>query len=697
MYKIRDKCDAEEKKLRLRIIFGSLVLIFLYTASLGPLSVSGLPKDEFNPIKDSMEALGIGITDFYNDTNLISISGMYTGKDGLNAKVTVKLRRYSSSEDVREAYDREINSPLSCLNARDEPAMLYSKKSTEGNPSCYRFSTMIRQEDSGKYYRSNPWFSYEKYVLSGNYLLAITIQGKWDNERYNDGNYSRVVCTHGANSDCWVEYDENAYANYLKLLDSLRRETEALSNSIGERVTGSALPLMAPKGSNTSTAGVNESPAEYSVRIYSPSDGAILKQLFEGYFTISLWADVRGKGAENLYAVVTLPDGSKRRVEVLGDSIADIISVDDPSIKGGILKVDLYGEINSAKKLLASDSVRVSFISKEVPGDGIDNDLDGLTDCDDPDIATCEACVQQKKLEWAESLMERHIDYLKRMIEATPGMRSVYEVYIDELHAIHDRYRDDPGRMAEEMNAYMEGKVYQNQKINDYLSIFKDDPEKRYQLRQIAIKYRYDPIARDIAMRNFIYENSKSEAEKTATMNAILTGVLNPPKWLVGGQYGSGGALDWAQFVATNFETAGNTVKLKGAEKVKFFTTPTKIYLVALDAKALMDHANEVKKMNLDERTKVSIIVLDGATKIGKLLDPTGYFGNMADATVGSLINLRKKIEERNQGWFTWNGYVLHETSTPGIYEDYETGKKFKRVGGGWLGGANFVEVSKNG
>jgi len=118
--------------------------------------------------------------------------------------------------------------------------------------------------------------------------------------------------------------------------------------------------------------------------------------------------------------------------------------------------------------------------------------------------------------------------------------------------------------------------------------------------------------------------------------------------------------------------------------------------MVALDAKALLDHADDLKKMNLPDNAKVSIIVLDGATKIGKLLDPTGYFGNMADATVGAVINLRKKIEERNQGWFTWNGHVLHETAIPGIYEDYETGKKFKRVGGGWVN-MNFVEVDENG
>ncbi|WP_232461739.1 hypothetical protein [Thermococcus pacificus] len=435
----------------------------------------------------------------------------------------------------------------------------------------------------------------------------------------------------------------------------------------------------------------------YSVKITAPRNGATLKQIFDGYFTMSLLADVNGSGAKDLYAVVTLPDGSKKREAVMGGTIADIIDVSDPTVKGGTVRVDLYGTVNGTRKLLASDSVRVSFVSKEVPGDNIDNDLDGLVDCDDPDIAACDACIQQKKLEWAESLMNRHISYIQKMMEVSPEMKSVYEIYIDHLHELHDNYKDDPDRMVKEMNDYMEAKVYANQKINSYLSIFKDDPEKRHQLRLIAEEYRYDPIMRDIKMKDFIYRNAQSVAERTAITNAIITGVIEPPQWLVGGQYGSGGAIDWAHFVASNFEKVGDTVKFKGNAKVKMLRTPATVYLVALDAKALMDQARELQKMNLPENTKVSIIVLDGATKIGKLLDPTGYFGNMADATLGAIVNLRKKIEERNQGWFTWNGYVLHETAIPGVYEDYETGKKFRRVDGGWLSSPNFVEVGTNG
>ncbi|WP_211255077.1 hypothetical protein [Palaeococcus ferrophilus] len=435
----------------------------------------------------------------------------------------------------------------------------------------------------------------------------------------------------------------------------------------------------------------------YSLNLLTPKNGAHLKQIINGLFSVPLYAEVKGSGAKDLYAVVTLPDGSSKRLSVDNGEILDVIYMSDPSVKEGTLTVSLYGKVGDEERLLVKKSIHVSLVSAEVPGDEIDNDMDGLTDCDDPDIATCDACILQKKLEWAESLMERHIDYINKMIETDPGMKVVYDLYIEHLRELHEQYKDDPDRMVKEMNAYMEEKVYRNQEINRYLSIFADDPEKRYKLRQIAEKYRYDPIQRRIAMRRFIYENSESEAEREATMNAILTGILEPPKWLVGGQYGSGGALDWANFVASNFEKVGDTVKLKGTETVKMLRTPVNVFLVAQDARALMKQAEELKKMNLPENTKVSIIVLDGATKIGKLLDPTGYFGNMADATIGSLVNLRKKIEERNQGWFTWNGYVLHETAKPGIYEDYETGRKFKRISGGWLSPPTFVEVKENG
>lgn len=436
---------------------------------------------------------------------------------------------------------------------------------------------------------------------------------------------------------------------------------------------------------------------DYSLNVLTPKDGARLKQVINGLFSLPLHAEVKGSGAKDLYAVVILPDGSSKRLPVEDGEVLDVLYMSDPAVKEGALTISIYGKLNGEEKLLAKKSVHVSLMSAEVPGDGIDNDMDGLVDCEDPDIATCDACIMQKKLEWAESLMERHIAYINKMIETTPSMEIVYTDYIQHLRELHEQYKDDPDRMVKEMNAYMEEKVYRNQEINRYLAIFADDPEKRYQLRQIAEKYRYDPIGRRIAMKRFIYENSKTEAEREATMNAILTGILEPPQWLVGGQYGSGGVLDWANFVASNFETVGDTVKLKGTSTVKMLRTPVNIFLVAQDARALMKQAEELKNMNLPESTKVAIIVLDGATKIGKLLDRSGYFGNMADATLGSLINLRKKIEERNQGYFLWGDYFLRETDTPGIYEDVENpGRKFKRVSGGWFSDPVFVEVKEN-
>lgn len=466
-------------------------------------------------------------------------------------------------------------------------------------------------------------------------------------------------------------------------------------------LSGNGTTTSGEGGSSTSspipTSSSESIPAKYVIEVISPKDGAHLKQVIDGLFSLPLYAEVRGSGAKDLYAIVTLPDGSYERLPVYNNKVLGVLQMSNPSVKEGKLTVSIYGKVGDGEKLLTKGSVHLSLVSAEVPGDGIDNDMDGLVDCEDPDIATCDACILQKKLEWAESLMERHIAYINKMIETTPSMKSVYDLYIEHLRELHEQYKDDPDRMVKEMNAYMEEKVYRNQEINRYISIFADDPEKRYQLRQIAEKYRYDPIQRRIAMRRFIYENSQTEAEREATMNAILTGILEPPKWLVGGQYGSGGALDWANFVASNFETVGDTVKLKGTETVKMLRTPANIFIVAQDARALMKQAEELKKMNLPESTKVAIIVLDGAAKIGKLLDRSGYFGNMADATLGSLINLRKKIEERNQGWFTWNGYVLHETAKPGIYEDYETGKKFKRVSGGWFSDPVFVEVKENG
>nr|WP_240922808.1 hypothetical protein [Thermococcus sp. Bubb.Bath] len=667
----------------------------------------------------------------------MDISGTYRINENLTALIDITVTDYGNESSARNALS---NIRLSCSPGINIPITDTSVMHREGDGKtyCYTFYTDLfafTSPENLTSYRVNKHFKYLKQEVYGQYLISIGVDGnEYDDgfghylyyDGYYKGNYIRKnaspMIQYLGNRTYWVtassvsltvllvylnqtptSYSDNvtlhltvdgkAYSSYISNVEGVYGMTRSFSVQMGNAITSRIISLLlnaaAPPGSTP-----KNSP---KVEIISPRDGAALDQLFDGYFTLSLRALVDGAGASNLYAVVTLPDGSEKRESVIKGTVMDILDISNPPSTGGTVRVDLYGKVNGTTTLLASDSVGVSFVSEEVPGDNIDNDGDGLVDCDDPDIATCDACVLQKKLEWAESLMERHIDYINRMIEHDPSMKSVYTLYIDHLHEIHDQYKDDPEGMVKEMNAYMEEKVYRNREVNGYLSIFKDDPEKRYQLRQIAEKYRYDPIMRRIKMKRFIYENSESEAEREATMNAILTGILEPPKWLVGGQYGSGGALDWANFVASNFEKVGDTIKLKGTGTVKILRTPVNVYLVAQDARALMKQAEELKKMNLPENTRVSIIVLDGATKIGKLLDPTGYFGNMADATIGSLVDLRKKIEERNQGWFTWNGYVLHETAKPGIYEDYETGRKFKRVSGGWFSNPTFIEVKENG
>ncbi|ACS90501.1 MAG TPA: hypothetical protein HA302_07545 [Thermococcaceae archaeon] len=682
-----------------------LVVLILLTSAFPIGMVSGSELPDYAPTPSELNAIGIEVTDVDRTPDGVTFEGTFQVNNQYEPQTTevkIAIFEYENPEKAREEFKKSINTLISgCYENKKihwEGEMAnhewvdgtfiakhVEKYGTSNSSTCYMFF-ILKHARSG--YIFGAATNHEALYTYGKYVIFVGIYGGWND--YDSiltnpqKSYIYVVCSE---SECTGAVDEAKYQAYMNLLEERNKAVKLKA----ERLTKSVVDLVLKHIESTSPEG------GYSVRITSPRDGATLRQLFDGYFTMSLWADVDGSGAENLYAVVTLPDGSKKRENVMGGSIVDIIEISDPTVKGGTVRVDLYGTMNGSTKLLASDSVKVGFVSKEVPGDNIDNDLDGLVDCDDPDIFGCQECILQKKLEFAENIYKRHVDYLNKVIELHPEDRSIYEVYLDDLNEIHDDYLDDPDRMVSEMNAYMEKKVYANQKINSYLSIFKDDPEKRYQLRQIAIKYRYDPIMRDIKMKDFIYKNAQSAAESSAIANAIIAGIIEPPQWLVGGQYGSGGALDWAHFIASNFEKVGDTVKFKGNAKVKMLRTPATVYLVALDAKALMDHARELQNMNLPENTRVSIVVLDGATKIGKLLDPTGYFGNMADATVGALIDLRKKIEQRNQGWFTWNGYVLHETSTPGIYEDYETGKKFRRVGGGWLSSPNFVEVKDNG
>ncbi|WP_461866270.1 hypothetical protein [Thermococcus sp.] len=674
---------------------------------------SSLPG-EMGKIKSAVESLGVKVTKVSNGTTLwgypeVSLSGTYTGPRGIKFDVSVSIIDYQNGSAASKNMAKLSCSPMVDYTILDDSAVL--DRAGDGSSMCYLFYTRDIIYDIGKstQHRAGPMFKYLEQHGYGRYIVSIGMSADiWYNGHfifftgngYKEPAEGLVPCQGGVlcipresfTTDeagnavgLVLTFDDKAYAKYLNELRSMSGEIKGSSTALGNGISTKIAEILGVQGQETQTQNQTQKSTS-RIRITMPEEGARLEPTVADIFVIPVWAEVKGNAS---YAVVTAPDGSKYRVDASGGFVADIVRMANPGDSGKI-SVQLY---NGDGKVIASDSVSLNFWSEEKPGDGIDNDGDGLIDCDDPDIFTCDECVLEKQKEWADGIYKRHVDYLRKAIELEPGMESVYSIYLDDLKSIHEKYKDNPKEMVKRMNAYMEEKVYQHQKINTYLSIFKDDPEKRYQLRQIAIKYRYDPIMRDIKMRNFIYRNADKESTREAITNAILTGIIDPPKWLVGGQYGSGGALDWSQFVASNFEKVGDTIKLKGTAKVKMFTTPAGVFLVAQDAKALMDQARELQKMNLDDRTKVSIIVLDGATKIGKLLDPTGYFGNMADATISSLVNLRKKLEERNGGWFTWNGYVLHETEKPGIYEDYETGKKFKRVSGGWFGSDTFVEV----
>ncbi|WP_297092983.1 hypothetical protein [Thermococcus sp.] len=709
----------------------ALAILFLTLLLLGSVPVMGsieiqpseLPS--YFPTPGQLQGIGVTLISAEKDALALANGSPVPNSYGLSGKATSSvpnmevnliIARLNSTDEARALF-RDLAGKLSQLY------MLYQMKnntdgvdyltgvSSETSYGFVAFSTGTYDASDGKTYRINPSVAYFSVHLRGNFVVMISAGGGWEDVKlWEDPGYTIAVCSNdtavvveASGEKCdrvdstkpegYYErvIDGERYSAYLQTV--LQRREMAVSEV--QRVHDALMGLA------FASVDMASSGDAYRVSITSPYSGQrFTSSSGFGLFVINVKARFSGD-AKNPYAVITSPDGSRSRARVYSDgTIEDLVIVENTGLsepQKGTVKVEVYGTVDSKETLLASGSVEITLANdEEKPGDMIDNDGDGLVDCDDPDIATCDECVYQKKLEWAESIMKRHIDYLEKVKSLHPSYASLYNVYEDDLREIHDRDIKDPDKMVEEMNAYMDRKVYGQQRIRALLSIFANDPEKRYQLRQIAEKYRYDPVARDVEMENFIYKYAKDEAEKAAITNLILTGVLQPPKWLVGGQYNSGGVLDWSKFVADNFEKVGDAVRLKGTEKVKFFTTPAGVYMVALDAKALLDHANDLKNMNLPNNAKVSIIVLDGATKIGKLLDPTGYFGNMADATVGALINLRKKIEERNQGWFTWNGYVLHETAIPGIYEDYETGKKFKRVGGGWLN-MNFVEVEDNG
>jgi len=317
---------------------------------------------------------------------------------------------------------------------------------------------------------------------------------------------------------------------------------------------------------------------------------------------------------------------------------------------------------------------------------GIDDDEDGSVDCSDSDCMDNSYCLNQRQLELAQSIKNRYLEQLK-----TYGLT----MYSYDINDIFEKYHDNPELAVQKMHEYMDKKVYHTKKINSMLKVFNGSKDDYNNMLQIISQNKNDPIMRDIQLEEYVYKHSKTEKQKAIITELIIKGVLEPPKWLVGGEYNSGGVLDWSSFATQNFEKVGDVLKIKGNTGIKMFNHGTKVFMVVQDAKTLLKHADDLKNMNLDNNAKVSIIVLDGATKIGKILDPTGYFGNMADATVGQVIELRKKIENRQQGCITWNGRVLCDPDNTGTFEDYETGKKYNRVSGGWFSRAVYVEAEE--
>jgi hypothetical protein len=172
--------------------------------------------------------------------------------------------------------------------------------------------------------------------------------------------------------------------------------------------------------------------------------------------------------------------------------------------------------------------------------------------------------------------------------------------------------------------------------------------------------------------------------------------MLDPPKWFYGGEYGAGGVVDWSNVLARGVVDSMEATGEAPPKVIKYYATGTTIYIAVMDSKVLLEDAEVLSETNIEDNTKVGLIVLDGAMKISKLVDPTGYFSNLGDGTVGKVVQLAKKISDRSQGYFEWEGRILHQESD-GNYVDIHTNEKFSRAGGGFFSSATFVPVTEGG
>ncbi|MCX6775932.1 MAG: hypothetical protein NT130_03740 [Candidatus Micrarchaeota archaeon] len=320
----------------------------------------------------------------------------------------------------------------------------------------------------------------------------------------------------------------------------------------------------------------------------------------------------------------------------------------------------------------------------EICSNGKDDDKDGLVDCSDPDCFSKENCQAGLKAKLSQGLKQIYIDELKRI-----GM----DMYVGNIETMAGIYGGNPERMASEMGKFMNEKVYKTKKVEAYMSIFKDDPQKITDMQAIVERNKNDLIMRDVELETYIAENSKEYRDSEMLKGYVESYVLNPPKWLYGGEYNSGGVVDYANMVS------GNIMKLEGGDisvpgGVRTIQVGTTVFAVVQDSKDLLAKAETLKQMNIDDRTKVGIIVLDGTMKIVKILDPTGYFGNMGDATIGGVIKVGGAIKEREQGYVIGpQGQALQQGSNGNYFDD--DGNEYQRVSGEYLGKPVFAKVNK--
>lgn len=353
-------------------------------------------------------------------------------------------------------------------------------------------------------------------------------------------------------------------------------------------------------------------------------------------------------------------------------------SQDSKGCVAGAAKANVTG--TNASEANASENVQY-----EICTNGIDDDGDGLVDCADAaDCSYSRHCSEQLRTNLSQEIKEKYLEELKRL-----GM----DMHTTAIETYAQIYGNDPEKMVAEMNKYMNEKVYKTKQTEAYLSIFKNDPQKLKDMQTIIDRNQNDLIMRDIEMQEYISKNSKDYKDEAVLKDYVENYVLNPPKWLYGGQYNSGGLVEWTNLESKGFVSLTEAMGGNPPSGIKIISKGTTVIMAVYDAKDLLDKADTLKGMQIDDNTKVGVVVLDGALKIVKLVDPTGYFGNLGDATVGKVIQVGQQIEERRQGCVTWNGKLLCQQADGSYIDELDAAKPvYDRVGGGWFGTTVYVQ-----